>query len=143
MDYKISNICSDLSIGKSTIYKRIDMLKKDIPEKDWKNNEYFYYTENNKLFITEKGFEYIKNFNAKKDNVRQNSMNNDITVYQNILIEMYKKENEYLKQENKRLLDIIAIKEQRDLAKDVNTLNSGESTSFFSKILKKFNKNNS
>ena len=56
---------------------------------------------------------------------------------------MYKKENEYLKQENKRLLDIIAIKEQRDLAKDVNTLNSGESTSFFSKILKKFNKSNS
>lgn len=143
MEYKISNICSELSIGKSTVYKRIELLKRDIPETDWKNNKYFYYTENNKLFITEKGFEYIKNFNAKKDNVQQNFINNDITVYQNTLIEMYKKENEYLKQENKRLLDIIAIKEQRDLAKDVNTLNSGESTSFFSKILKKFNKSNS
>ena len=46
MDYKISNICSDLGIGKSTIYKRIDCLKKIVPETDWKNNEYFYYTDN-------------------------------------------------------------------------------------------------
>ena len=30
MDYKISNICSDLGIGKSTIYKRIDTLKQSI-----------------------------------------------------------------------------------------------------------------
>lgn len=143
MEYRISNICSDLSIGKSTVYKRIELLKQSIPEKDWKKNDYFYYTENNKLFITEKGFEYIKNFNLKKDNVRQDSENNNITVYQNALIEMYKKENDYLKQENKRLLDIIAIKEQRDLAKDVNVFNNSGTNSFFRKILKKINKNNS
>lgn len=142
MDYKISNICSDLSIGKSTIYKRIDVLKKDIPEQDWKSNEYFYYNEKNKLFITEKGFEYIKNFNFKKDNIKQNSTNN-ITIYQNQLIKMYKDRIEYLENENKRLLDIIAIKEQRDLAKDVKTLSSNETDSFFSKIFKKFNKSNS
>ena len=109
MEYRISNICSDLSIGKSTVYKRIELLKKDIPETDWKNNEYFYYTENNKLFITEKGFEYIKNFNNNNstDNVRQNSTNNEIVVYQNQIIEIYKQRIEYLESENKRLLDII------------------------------------
>ena len=119
MEYRISNICSDLSIGKSTVYKRIELLKKDIPETDWKKNEYFYYTENNKLFITEKGFEYIKNFNNKDstDNIRQNPTNNEIVVYQNQIIEIYKQRIEYLENENKRLLDIISVKEQKELAK--------------------------
>lgn len=143
MDYKISNICSNLSIGKSTIYKRIDILKKNIPEQDWKKNEYFYYTENNKLFITEKGFEYIKNFNIKKDNVRQNSINNDITIYQNHLIEMYENRIEYLESENKRLLDIIAVKEQRELAKDakdIKYMGNSETVSFWDKFFNKFKK---
>lgn len=144
MDYKISNICSDLSIGKSTIYKRIESLKKEIPEQDWKKNEYFYYTENNKLFITEKGFEYIKNFNSKKDNIRQSSTIHDISIYQNHLIEMYKNRIEYLENENKRLLDIISVKEQRELAKDVKVLgNNSNNTnnSLFSKIFSKFKNN--
>ena len=90
MEYRISNICTDLGIGKSTVYKRIDILKQSIPETDWKKNEYFYYTDSNKLFITEKGFEFIKqnktqktNFkqdNTNNDNIRQNS--NDIVLYQ-------------------------------------------------------------
>lgn len=142
MEYKISNICSDLSIGKSTVYKRIELLKKDIPETDWKNNEYFYYTENNKLFITEKGFEYIKNFNNNNstDNVRQNSTNNEIVVYQNQIIEIYKQRIEYLESENKRLLDIISVKEQKELAKDIKYIGNNENISFWDKLIYKFKK---
>lgn len=140
MEYRISNICSDLSIGKSTVYKRIELLKKDIPETDWKNNEYFYYTENNKLFITEKGFEYIKNFNNNNStaNVRQNSTNNEIVVYQNQIIEIYKQRIEYLESENKRLLDIISVKEQKELAKDIKYIGNNETTSFWDKFFNKF-----
>lgn len=142
MEYRISNICSDLSIGKSTVYKRIELLKKDIPETDWKKNEYFYYTENNKLFITEKGFEYIKNFNNKDstDNIRQNSTNNEIVIYQNQIIELYKQRIEYLENENKRLLDIISVKEQKELAKDIKYINNNETTSFLDKLFNKFKK---
>lgn len=142
MEYRISNICSDLSIGKSTVYKRIELLKKDIPETDWKKNEYFYYTENNKLFITEKGFEYIKNFNSNNstDNVRQNSTNNEIVVYQNQIIEIYKQRIEYLENENKRLLDIISVKEQKELAKDIKYIGKSENVSFWDKIIYKFKK---
>lgn len=142
MEYRISNICSDLSIGKSTVYKRIELLKKDIPETDWKNNEYFYYTENNKLFITEKGFEYIKNFNSNNstDNVRQNSTNNEIVVYQNQIIEIYKQRIEYLESENKRLLDIISVKEQKELAKDIKYIGNNENLSFWDKLIYKFKK---
>lgn len=142
MEYRISNICSDLSIGKSTVYKRIELLKKDIPETDWKNNEYFYYTENNKLFITEKGFEYIKNFNNNNStvNVRQNSTNNEIVVYQNQIIEIYKQRIEYLESENKRLLDIISVKEQKELAKDMKYIGNNENVSFWDKLFYKFKK---
>lgn len=142
MEYRISNICSDLSIGKSTVYKRIELLKKDIPETDWKNNEYFYYTENNKLFITEKGFEYIKNFNNNNStaNVRQNSTNNEIVVYQNQIIEIYKQRIEYLETENKRLLDIISFKEQKELTKDIKYIDNNDKISFLDKIINKFKK---
>lgn len=139
MDYRVSNICSYLGIGKSTIYKRIEVLKKIIPETDWKNNEYFYYTDNNKLFFTEKGFAYIKDFKTKTDNNRQNPFS-DVTIYQNQIIEMYKKENEYLKQENKRLLDIISVKEQKELAKDINLIGNNENVSFWDKLFNKFKK---
>lgn len=137
MDYKISNICSDLGIGKSTIYKRIDTLKQSIPETDWKKNEYYYYDKNNKLFITEKGFIYIRDFKTKADNIRQNSTN-DITIYQNQIIEIYKQRIEYLENENKRLLDIISVKEQKELAKDIKYIGNNETTSFWDKFFNKF-----
>lgn len=140
MEYKISDICSDLSIGKSTIYKRIEVLKKDIPEENWKNNEYFYYNKSNKLFITEKGFQYIKNFNFSKNENKKNIENSSIIFYQKNLVEIYKERIEYLENENKRLLDIIALKEQRDLAKDVKKLEQPNNKSLFIKFLEKFKK---
>lgn len=137
MDYKISNICSDLGIGKSTVYKRIDILKQSIPETDWKKNEYFYYTDNNKLFFTEKGFAYIRDFKTNTDNIRQSSTN-DITIYQNQIIEIYKQRIDYLENENKRLLDIISVKEQKELAKDIKYIGNNETTSFWDKFFNKF-----
>lgn len=56
MEYKISDICSSLGIGKSTLYNRINILKGIIPESDWRKNKYFYYTDNNKLFFTQERF---------------------------------------------------------------------------------------
>lgn len=139
MDYKISNICTDLGIGKSTVYKRIDILKQSIPETDWKKNEYFYYTENNKLFFTEKGFKYIKNFKTNTDNIRQN-VSSDIDIYKSQIIEIYKQRIEYLENENKRLLDIISVKEQKELAKDIKYIGNNESMSFWDKLFCKFKK---
>lgn len=139
MDYKISNICSDLGIGKSTIYKRIDILKQSIPEMDWKKNEYFYYTDNNKLFFTEKGFAYIRDFKTKTDNVQQSNFS-DITIYQNQIIEIYKQRIDYLENENKRLLDIISVKEQKELAKDIKYIGNNENLSFWGKLFNKFKK---
>lgn len=139
MDYKISNICSILGIGKSTIYKRIDTLKQIIPETDWKKNEYFYYTDNNKLFFTEKGFSYIRDFKIKSDNIRQN-ISSDVTIYQNQIIDIYKQRIEYLENENKRLLDIISVKEQKELAKDIKSIGNSDSMSFWDKLFNKFKK---
>ena len=139
MDYRISNICSSLNIGKSTIYKRIDILKKSIPETEWKNNEYFYYTDTNKLFFTEKGFVFIRDFKTNNDNVRQNSTS-DISIYQKQIIEIYKQRIEYLENENKRLLDIISIKEQKELAKDIKYIGNNETLSFWDRFINKFKK---
>lgn len=139
MDYRISNICSSLNIGKSTIYKRIDVLKKSIPETDWKNNDYFYYTDNNKLFFTEKGFIFIRDFKTNNDNVRQNSTS-DISIYQNQIIEIYKQRIEYLENENKRLLDIISVKEQKEIAKDIKYIGNSDTMSFWDKLFHKFKK---
>lgn len=138
MEYKISDICNNLSIGKSTIYERIKILKNDIPETDWKKNDYFYY-EGRKLFITEKGYNFIKDNNKNlNNNNRQTSTNEISNIYQNQIIDLYKQRIEYLESENERLLNIIALKEQRELAKDVKTLSSNENGSFFSKIIDKF-----
>lgn len=139
MDYKISSICSSLGIGKSTIYKRINVLKQSIPELDWKRNEYFYYTEDNKLFFTEKGFSYIKDFKVKHNNIKHNS-SNDVSLYQNQIIEIYKQRIEYLENENKRLLDIISFKEQKEMTKDIKYIDDSKNVSFLNRIFGKLKK---
>ena len=139
MDYKISNICTDLGIGKSTVYKRIEIIKSIVPETEWKRNEYFYYTDNNKLFFTEKGFAYIRDFKTKADNIRQN-ISSDVIIYQNQIIEIYKQRIEYLENENKRLLDIISVKEQKELAKDMKYIGNSDTMSFWDKLFNKFKK---
>lgn len=140
MDYKISNICSDLGIGKSTIYKRIDILKQTIPESDWKENDYFYYTDDNKLFFTDKGYNYIKEFKNNSKKVRQDFTQKDITIYQEQIIDIYKKRIEYLENENQRLLDIISVKEQKELAKDMKYIGNNNNISFWDKFFNKFKK---
>ncbi len=130
MEYKISDICNNLGIGKSTIYKRIEELKNTFPDLDLRNNDYYYYI-NNKLFITEKGYNYIKDF--KINNKKSYSFNFDVSLLQNEIINSYKERIEFLEIENKRLLDIIALKEQKEITNNMNLLNSSNS-SFFSKF---------
>ena len=140
MEYRISNICSDLGIGKSTIYKRIDILKQTIPESDWKQNDYFYYTEDNKLFFTDKGYSYIKEFKNNSKKVQQDSTQKDVALYQAQIIDIYKQRIEYLENENKRLLDIISVKEQKELAKDIKYIGNSDTMSFWDKLFNKFKK---
>lgn len=141
MVYKISEICDNLSIGKSTVYKRLEILKKDIPISDLKNNDYYYYDEKNKLFITEKGFEFLKNFKFKNQNVfskKKFTSDVDISiVYQNQIIDILKQRNEYLESENKRLLDLLTLKEQKEITKDIKSISGNN---FFDKLFKIFKK---
>lgn len=137
MDYKIKELCNTLGFGVSKFYKLKEMLDNSIPEQ---NRIEYYYSEGRKFFVTEKGFEWFKsnldNISVSKSSSNNNS--NSVVLYQNQIIEMYKQRIEYLENENKRLLDIISVKEQRELANDVKKLNSNENNSFFSKIIDKF-----
>lgn len=93
-----------------------------------------------KYLYNEQAFEILKNncFKTYNNDTIQNNQINDITIYQNQIIEIYKQRIEYLETENKRLLDIISVKEQRELAKDVKILGTSENNSFFSRIVDKF-----
>lgn len=132
MDYKISYICSNYHISKTTIYNKINYLK-SLPN----CNDYLYYT-GRKLFITQKGLDYIisdnniSNTNVDNKNSNKND-NNMLIAFQNQIIESYKDRIKFLEEENQRLLNIISIKEQKELAKDVKKLNTGNN-SLFKKI---------
>ena len=93
-----------------------------------------------KYLYNEQAFEILKNNCSKSYNSDNNkdSQINDISIYQNKIIEMYKQENEYLKQENKRLLDIISVKEQKELAKDIKYIGHSDTMSFWDKLFNKF-----
>lgn len=137
MYYKIKEVCNILGFGVSKFYKLKNILDNSIPEQ---NRIEYYYNEGRNFFVTEKGFEWFKsnldNISVSKSSSNNNS--NSVVLYQNQIIEMYKQRIEYLENENKRLLDIISVKEQRELANDVKKLNSNENNSFFSKIIDKF-----
>jgi galactokinase len=134
MEYKIKDLCNKLNFGVYKFYKLKDILDNSIPEQ---NRIEYYYNKGRNFYITEKGFDWFKN-NNKNTNIQQNFTNNDINIYQNQIIEIYKQRIEYLETENKRLLDIISVKEQRELAKDVKILGTNENNSFFSRIVDKF-----
>lgn len=97
--------------------------------------------ENNKskFLYNEQAFELLEEkFNISFDDEKMKDKNNGISIYQEQILDMYKKENEYLKQENKRLLDIIAVKEQKELAKDFKSIGSGQG--FWDNLFSKFKK---
>lgn len=138
MEYKIKNLCNELNFGVSRFYNLKNVLDKSIPEQ---NRTEYYYNKGRNFYITEKGFNWFKNNSNTiiKNDVDNNKNNSsDITIYQNQIIEMYKQENEYLKQENKRLLDIISVKEQKELAKDIKYIGNSETMSFWDKLFNKF-----
>ena len=137
MNYKIKEVCNILGFGVSKFYKLKNILDNSIPEQ---NRLEYYYNEGRNFFVTEKGFEWFK---SNLDNISyfkssSNNNSNSIVLYQNQIIGMYKQGIEYLENEKKRKVDIISVKEQRELANDVKKLNSNENNSFFSKIIDKF-----
>lgn len=134
MEYKIKDLCNQLNFGVYKFYKLKDILDNSIPEQ---NRIEYYYNKGRNFYITEKGFEWFKN-NIENTNIRQNSTNSDIAIYQNQIIEIYKQRIEYLENENKRLLDIISVKEQKELAKDIKYIGNNETTSFWDKLFIKF-----
>ena len=139
MDYKIKDLCSTFDFGVSKFYKLKENLDNSIPEQ---NRTEYYYNKGRNFYITDKGIEWFKNNldNVSKSQTIKNNSSNNITIYQNQIIEMYKQENEYLKQENKRLLDIISVKEQKELAKDIKYIGNNENISFWDKFFNKFKK---
>lgn len=126
--------------GVSKFYRLKDNLDHSVPEQ---NRTEYYFNKDNKFFITEKGFNWFKN-NVdilKNNNKRQNSTNNDIILYQNQIIDMYKQRIEYLENENKRLLDIIAFKEQKEQFKALNDVKDSNNVfSFFDRLKNHFRK---
>ena len=140
MEYKIKNVCNMLNIGVSKFYNLKKVLDSSIPEQ---NRTEYYYNIGRNFFVTDKGFDWFKNnLNISIKNVvdKKFDISNNVVFYQNEIIEMYKKENEYLKQENKRLLDIISVKEQKEFAKDIKHIGNNENLSFWDRFLSKFRK---
>ena len=143
MEYRIKDVCNSLKCGVSKFYNLKNKLDNSIPEQ---NRTEYYYSVGRNVFITEKGLNWFRtNVSDFSSNINQskceNIENNSIIVYQNQIIEMYKQENEYLKQENKRLLDIVSIKEQKELARDIKYINNStknNNISFWDKLFNKF-----
>lgn len=148
MDYKIKDVCSTLGFGSSSFYKRLNLLKECIYKNEENEEDYFYKT-GNKFFITEKGFNWFKHYNEKefcknKYNSKSiDSINNALVALQNQTIDEYKKRIEYLENENKRLTEIIAVKEQKELAQNIKYIDnksSEERQPFYYKFLNIFKK---
>ena len=140
MEYKIKNVCNELNIGVSKFYGLKKILDKSIPEQ---NRTEYYYNVGRNFFITDKGFEWFKNnlnISIKNDFNIKSNISNNVTIYQNQIIQIYKQRIEYLENENKRLLDIISVKEQKELAKDIKYIGDSETMSFWDKLFHKFKK---
>lgn len=144
MEYKIKQVCNTLNIGVSKFYRLKAKLDCSVPEQN--RIEYYYYN-GRCCFITQKGFDWFNSqnsFNSTFNNTNSSNnttLSNDIIVHQNQVIDLYKQRIEYLENENKRLLDIISIKEQKELAKDFKTIESSSNSSFLNRFFSKFKKN--
>lgn len=144
MEYKIKDLCNTFNFGVSKFYKLKKNLDNSIPEQ---NRMEYYFNKGRNFYITEKGFAWFKS-NLSKDiktqTVKENNSTN-LSLYQDQLIEVYKQRIAYLENENKRLLDIISVKEQKELARDFKMLGDTTNSNFglFSKIFRRFNKGNS
>ena len=137
MENKIKSLCDDLGFGVSKFYRLKKILDNSIPEQ---NRTEYYYNKARNFYITQKGYNCFKNNLDSKWKVKSNFNNNAIVVYQNQIIEIYKQRIEYLETENKRLLDIISFKEQKELTKDIKYIDNNDKISFFYKIINKFKK---
>lgn len=146
MEYRIRDICSSLGFGHSKFYNLKTILDCSVPEQ---NRTEYYYNKGRNLYFTDKGYQwFVENCNTNNNKFVNNTdkeENNSIAIYQNHVIDIYKNQLEeyknrieYLESENKRLLDIISVKEQRELAKDVKVLGTKENNNFFSRIVEKF-----
>lgn len=138
MEYKIKNICNEFNIGVSKFYGLKKVLDNSIPEQ---NRTEYYYNVGRNFFITDKGYEWFKNnlnISIKNDFDSKSNISSDVTIYQNQIIEIYKQRIEYLENENKRLLDIISLKEQKELAKDIKYIGNNDTKSFWDKLFNKF-----
>ncbi len=139
MEYKIKDVCNYLNIGVSKFYNLKKVLDNSISEQ---NKTEYYYNIGRNFFITEKGFNWFKiNFNTsiRNDfNNKSSNNSNNIVLYQNQIIDIYKQRIEYLENENKRLLDIISVKEKKELAKDMKYIGNNERLSFWDKFFNKF-----
>lgn len=144
MEYKIKQVCNSLNIGVSKFYRLKSKLDCSVPEQN--RMEYYYYSGRN-CFITQKGYEWFNSHNFFNSPVNSSTpsnnttLSNDIIIHQNQVIDLYKQRIEYLENENKRLLDIISIKEQKELAKDFKTIESSSNSSFLNRFFSKFKKN--
>lgn len=142
MEYKIKNLCDTLGFGVSKFYKLKQDLDCSIPEQ---NRMEYYYRSGRNFYITEKGFQWFKSFagSSTQNGTSQQSSakpNNSISLYQEKIIQSYEKRIEFLEEENKKLLDIIAFKEQKEIVSTTQRLETGEKHSFFAKFLDVFKK---
>ena len=138
MEYKIKDICNSFNFGVSKFYKLKQYLDNSIPEQD---RTQYYYNEGRNFYITEKGFNWFKdNFNNVRTSSSYSNISNNVVIYQNQIIDMYKQRIDYLETENKRLLDIISLKEQRETAKDIKYIEDNNNLSFWDKLFLKFKK---
>lgn len=124
-----------------------------------------YKDSNNCWKINENGYRYLKNkscqpvanqLSSEDDKVRQGSAIDDtfghysassdgsVILYQEKLIQSYEERISFLEEENKKLLDIISLQNQTELAKNIEPLqvSSGENKNnfFWTKFWQKFKK---
>lgn len=96
--------------------------------------------ENNKpkFLYSEEAYNILKDkFDVDID--KKNSSKTDIAIFQSQIIDIYKQRIEYLEIENKRLLDLIALKEQKEIAQEVKCIDTSNNNSHFSFWDKLFN----